>query len=579
MRLLILTLILCLRCPAQDKPNIVLILADDLGWSDLGCYGSPLKNTPALDKLATEGVRFTNACTAQPICSPSRAALMTGRSPARLHLTDFIPGRRVMPSQRMLKPEMKQELPLEEETLPELLKKNGYVTGIFGKWHLGGQGFGPKEQGFDHYFAGSANTTPSATEAGKGEYELTAKAGEWMEQQKDKPFFCYLAHNTPHIPLGAKKELEDKYRKAGAANPTYAAMLESMDDCVRLTLEKLDTMGLRDKTIVIFLSDNGGLNIVEGTNTPATSNKPLRGGKGGLYEGGVRVPLIIRWPGKVPAGKTENTAVISTDLAPTLLAATGTAPSSQPCDGVSLLPLLTSGKAPERASLFWHYPHYSNQRGFPGGAVRTGEWKLIESFDDGHVELYHLSEDPSETQNLALSHPGRVADMLADLRAWRTGMNAQQMRGPNPDFDHLATWNLIGQGPKGAIQLPASLAEVHGSMLRYEPPPHKNTLGYWVRAEDWAAWDVQVTRPGDFRVVMRYGCGNGSGGSEVDISIAGKTLPFAVKETGGFQNWQEVELGKVTLPAGRHTLSIKPKLKKGAAVMDVQLITLSPVAP
>ena len=575
----LLALLLCLPCPAQDKPNILLILADDLGWSDLGCYGSPLRNTPALDKLAAEGVRFSNACSAQPICSPARAALMTGRAPARLHLTDFIPGRRVMPSQRMLKPEMKQQLPLGEETLPELLKEAGYTTGIFGKWHLGGPGFGPGEQGFDHYFAGNANTAPSAMEGGKGEYELTAKAGEWMEQQKDKPFFCYLAHNTPHIPLGAKKELEDKYRKAGAANPTYAAMLESMDDCVRLSLEKLDALGLRDKTIVIFLSDNGGLNIVEGTNTPATSNKPLRGGKGGLYDGGLRVPLIVRWPGKIPAGKTESTPVISTDLVPTLLAASGTGPSSQPCDGVSLLSLLTSGTKPERAALFWHYPHYSNQRGFPGGAVRAGDWKLIESFDDGHVELYHLAEDPSEMQNLALSHPGRVAGMLSSLRAWRTEMNAQPMRGPNPDYDALAAWNLITQGPKGGLQLPASLAEVHGSMLRYEPPPHKNTLGYWTRAEDWAAWDVMVDKPGDFRVVMRFGCGNGSGGSDVDITIAGQTLPFTVKETGGFQNWQDAELGKVTLPAGRHTLSIKPKQKKGAAVMDVQRVTLEPAAP
>jgi len=562
--------------PAQDKPNILLILADDLGWADLGCYGSPWQNTPALDKLAAEGVRFTHATSAQPICSPARAALLTGRAPARLHLTDFIPGRRVMPSQRMLKPEMKQQLPLEEETLPELLKKNGYATGMFGKWHLGGPRFGPQAQGFDHYFAGTANTAPSATEGGKGEYELTAKACEWMEQQQGQPFLCYIAHNTPHIPLGAKPELVEKYRKSGAANPTYAAMMESMDDCIRLTLEKLDALSLRSRTIVIFLSDNGGLNIVEGANTPATSNKPLRGGKGGLYEGGLRVPLLVRWPDKIPAGKVETAPVISTDLVPTLLAATGTAPSSQPCDGVNLLPLLTQGKKPERASLFWHYPHYSNQRGFPGGAIRTGDWKLIESFDDGHLELYHLAEDPSEMQNLALSHPSRTQEMLAALRAWRQEMDAQPMRGPNPDYDPLAAWHLIQQGPKGALQLPASLAEVHGSMLRYEPPPHKNTLGYWTRAEDWASWDVQVEKPGAFTVRMRFGCGPGHGGSAVDITIAGQTMPFTVKETGGFQNWETAELGTVQLAAGRHTLSIRPRSKKAAAVMDVQLVTLEP---
>ena len=578
MRFVFALLLLSLSCPAQDKPNILLILADDLGWSDLGCYGSPWKNTPALDKLASEGVRFSHAYTAQPICSPARAALMTGRSPARLHLTDFIPGRRILPSQRMLVPVMRQELPLEEETMPELLKKNGYATGIFGKWHLGGQGFGPKAQGFDEYFPGDANTTPSATEGGKGEYALTAKACGWIEQQKDRPFFCYLAHNIPHIPLGAKKELEDKYRRTGAVNPTYAAMMESMDDTVRIAMDKLDALGLKEKTIVIFLSDNGGLNIVEGVNTPATTNKPLRGGKGGLYEGGLRIPLIVRWPAKVPAGRVESTPVISTDILPTLLAATGTAPSPQPSDGASLLPLLRNSRKPDRAGFFWHYPHYSNQRGFPGGAIRQGDWKLIESFDDGHMELYNLAEDPSETQNLALSHPGQVADLLSALRTWRKEMDAQPMRGPNPDYDPLATWNQIIQKPGGGpLQLPASLAEVHGTMLRYEPLPHKNTLGFWVRAGDWAAWDVQIAKAGEFRVTVRYGCGNGSGGSEVDFSIAGQTLPFTVQETGGFQNWQEVELGKVTLPAGRQTLTIRPKVKKGAAVMDVQLVTITPI--
>jgi arylsulfatase A len=568
-------IILSLHCRAQDRPNILLILADDLGWSDLGCYGSSLKNTPALDRLAAEGVRFTQAYAAQPICSPSRAAIMTGRAPARLHLTDFIPGRRVMPSQRMLRPDMNQNLPLEEETLPELLKKSGYTSAIFGKWHLGGEGFSPQQQGFEHYFAGHAETTPSATEGGKGEYELTNHACEWMEQNKDKPFFCYIAHNSPHIPLGAKKELEDKYRKAGASNPTYAAMLESLDDCVRLTLEKLDSLQLRDKTIVLFLSDNGGLSVVEGVNTPATSNRPLRGGKGGVYEGGLRVPFIVRWPGRVPAGKVENTPVINTDLVPTLLAATGTPSPSPSFDGTSLLPLLTSGKRPER-SLYWHYPHYSNQRGFPGAAIRSGDWKLIESYDDGHTELYNLAEDPSETQNLALSMPSRVAGMTARLHDWRTACGAQMMK-PNPAYDPAAAWNLVSQNPDGSFVLPASLAEVHGSMLRYEPPPYKNTLGYWTNAEDWASWDVSVEKPGDFRLILRHGCGNGSGGSEVALSIGNNTLPFTVKETGGFQNWVEAEIGVVSLPVGRHTLAIRPKVKKGAAVMDVQRVLLQPV--
>ncbi|HWB02336.1 MAG TPA: sulfatase-like hydrolase/transferase [Verrucomicrobiales bacterium] len=572
----LLPLLICGSLAAQEKPNILLILADDLGWSDLGCYGSSCKNTPALDRLASEGIRFTQACAAQPICSPSRAAIMTGRAPARLHFTDFIPGRRVMPSQRMLRPDMNQQLPLEEETLAELLKKSGYTSAIFGKWHLGGEGFGPLQQGFDHCFAGNAATTPTNAEGGKGEYELTARACEWMEQNRDKPFFCYIAHNTPHIPLGAKKDLEDKYRKTGEPNPTYAAMLESLDDCVRLTLEKLEALQLNGKTMVIFLSDNGGLSVVEGVNTPATRNRPLRGGKGGLYEGGLRIPLIIRWPGTVPAGKIENTPVINTDLVPTLLAATGAAAPSLPLDGVNLLPLIQRRGDLKRPALFWHYPHYSNQRGFPGGAMRSGDWKFIESYDDGHLELYHLAEDPSELQNLALSMPSRVAEMKKSLHEWRESCGAQMMK-PNPDYDPSAAWNLIFQAANGSLTLPASLAEVHGSMLRYEPPPNKNTLGYWTRAEDWASWDVKVEQPGDFRVILRHGCGNGSGGSEVEITAAGKSLPFTVTETGGFQNWVETGVGTVTLPAGRHTLAVRPKTKKGGAVMDIQRIVLQPV--
>lgn len=578
MRRLILFLLLApLPCLAQDRPNIVVILTDDLGWADLGCYGSPLKNTPALDKLAAEGVRFSTACSAQPVCSPARAALLTGRSPARLHLTDFLHGRRIMPSQRMLRPDTLRQLPLEEETLAERLQTAGYTSALFGKWHLGAEGFGPREQGFAHYFPGGGDSTPSATEGGKGEYELTNAACTWIQQQKDQPFFCYLAHHTPHIPLRAKKELEDKYRKAGAPNPVYAAMLETMDDCVRLLLEKLDALNLREKTLVVFLSDNGGLHTVEGPNTPATTNRPLRGGKGGLYEGGLRIPLIIRWPGKIPAGKVESTPVIGMDVFPTLLSAAGAPPSPQPLDGVDLLPLLKGGKRPARASLFWHYPHYSNQRGFPGGAVRTGDWKLIESYDDGHLELYNLADDPRETDNLALSHPARTYELLTALRTWRDTTGAQPMKGPSPDYDPAAGWNQIPQNREGGFHLPASLAEVHGTMLRYEPPPNKNTLGYWVRAEDWASWDLLVETPGEFRVRMRFGCGNGSGGSEVEISAGETVLPFTVKETGGFQNWEEAEPGIVRLPAGKQRLSIRPKTKKGAAVMDVQQVVLEPV--
>ncbi len=415
----------------KGPPNIVFILADDLGVHDLGCYGRQEHHTPNLDRLAQQGIRFTTAYCAQPICSPTRAAIMTGKTPARLHLTTYLPGRANAPSQRLLHPDINQQLPLEEVTIAEYLRKLGYATALVGKWHLGGAGFGPKEQGFEVVHAPKAGTTPSETEGGRAEYELTRQALNFIATNKDRPFFLYLAHYTPHIPLAAKSPLIDKHKKA--FNPTYAAMMETMDDCVGLLLRQLEELGLGENTIVIFTSDNGGLHVLEFALTPATHHGLFRAGKGFLYEGGLRIPLIVRWPGRVPAGKTEDTPVISTDWLPTFLDLCGGGPAPGPIDGVSLAGLLQGGKLAVRP-LYWHFPHYTNQGSRPAGAVRAGDWMLIEHYEDGKLELFNLAGDVSQTQNLAGKEPERATNMKASLARWRKEVGAQENRA-NPLFD------------------------------------------------------------------------------------------------------------------------------------------------
>jgi arylsulfatase A len=418
--------------PAADtkpRPNVVFILADDLGINDLGCYGRKEHDTPRLDRLARQGLRFTSAY-AEPVCSPTRAALLTGKDPARLHITTFLPGRPDTPAQKLLHPRIEQQLPLTEQTVARLLHEAGYTTACIGKWHLGGKGFGPDKHGFDVVHAGQANTPPSDTEGGKGEYDLTRHALQFLDDNKDRPFFLYLAHNNPHIPLGAKPELVKKYRDT--FNPTYAAMVNTLDTCVGQVLDRLDELGLAGRTLVVFASDNGGLHVLESPDSPSTHNTPYRAGKGFLYEGGVRVPVIVRWPGHVTAGQTTDVPVTATDWTPTLLEACGVkAPG--PFDGVSLVPLLEGGKLKDRP-LFWHFPHYTNQGSRPGGAVRDGDWKLIEHYEDGRAELFNLARDPGETQDLARSEPKRAAELKARLAAWRKEIGAQE-NTPNPKFD------------------------------------------------------------------------------------------------------------------------------------------------
>jgi arylsulfatase A-like enzyme len=582
----------------SGKLNVVLILADDLGWADLGCYGSTFHRTPHLDRLAASGLRFTQAYAACPVCSPTRAALMTGKVPARLHLTDWLPGRPDRPDQKMLRPPLRQHLPLEESALAKAFKAAGYTTGIIGKWHLGGGDFRPEKQGFDvnvagdeagsprSYFApfarkgpgGKLLFMPGLEKAPEGEYltdRLAAEAERFLQNHRDKPFFLYLPHYAVHIPMRAKKDLLAHYPKKPVpgrqSNPVYAAMLESLDEAVGRVLKKLDDLKLADRTIVVFTSDNGGLSIREGPSTPPTINSPLREGKGFLYEGGIRVPLLVRWPGVVKPGRVSDVPVISHDLFPTLLEACGVKHTGQ-VDGISLASLFKGGAAPKREALYWHYPHYANQGSRPGGAVRAGDYKLIEFYENGRLELYDLKADVGETRNLALEKKDLTARLAGRLAAWRKEVGAQQMRA-NPNY------RPNPQSADGSVTLPARTAEVHGVQLRYEALPHKDTLGFWTRTQDHASWEFVLKRPGAFTVAVLQGCGKGQGGSEVEVAVAGQTLTFTVLDTGGWQNFKARSIGTVKLDKpGRHTLTVRPRSKAKAAVMDLRQVTLTPVA-
>ncbi|HVA48658.1 MAG TPA: sulfatase-like hydrolase/transferase [Pirellulales bacterium] len=578
--------------PARP-PNVVLIVADDLGWADLGCYGSKYHRTPQLDRLAAGGRRFTQAYAACPVCSPTRASLMTGKTPGRLHLTDWLPGRRDMPTQRLLRPQLRQQLPLEEVTVAEVFSDAGYATAHVGKWHLGGAGYEPTRQGFDVNVAGDARGSPASyfapfgkgdraipglADAPAGEYltdRLTDEALRLIENNRARPFFLYLAHYAVHIPLAAKSDLQSHYAPWDGVphgrqeNPIYAAMLESVDEGVGRILARLAELELAERTIVIFTSDNGGLATREGPHTPATINAPLREGKGWLYEGGVRVPLIVSWPGHIGPGVVE-TPVFSGDVPVTALALCGQK-FPVAVDGVDLTALVLDDKPPLPArSLYWHYPHYANQGSRPGGAVRDGDWKLIEFYETGRRELFNLARDPSESKNLAADEPEQVERLAAKLAAWRREIDAQ-MPSPNPDY-------MPNPADKqGVIVLPARTADVHGVMLRYEPLPHKNTLGYWVRPDDWAEWQFDVPEPGEYRVEALVGCGDGSGGSKVRFRAAEQTREFVVPETGGFQQFESFVIGKLTFArAGRYQLEVRAVSKLGPAVMDLREVKLTP---
>ncbi len=573
------------------RPNVIVILADDFGWADLACYGSKYHKTPNLDRMAAQGMRFSDAYAACPVCSPSRAALLTGKYPARLNLTDWLPGRPDRPDQKLLRPAINQELPARETTLAAALKKAGYTTGHIGKWHLGGKGSLPQDRGFDvniggdeagsprSYFAPYKNNKgvfiPGLERAPEGEYltdRLSDEAVQFIDGNRDKPFFLYLAHYTVHIPLKAKKDLVAKYRQGKPGqqgNPIYAAMIESLDDGVGQILKKLDELKLSERTLVVFTSDNGGLCVAEGPNTPATINAPLREGKGYLYEGGIREPLVVRWPSAVKAGSACKTPVCAIDLFPTILDACGVK-NERPVDGVSLLPLLKGGEL-RREALYWHYPHYSNQGGKPGAAIRAGDYKLIEFFENGRRELYDVKRDISESHNLIVEKAALAQTLSEKLTAWRKEVGAKEMK-PNPSYVPNP------QSKAGIVSLPARTAEVHGLQLRYEPLPHKNTLGFWTRGDDWASWEFTIDKPGAFAVEVLQGCGKGQGGSEVAIVVGERSLPFTVEDTGHFQNFKARTVGQIKLDKpGRYTLAVKAKKKAAAAVMDLRSVTLKPI--
>lgn len=434
-------------------PNIIFILVDDMGWTDLGCFGSELYETPNIDRLASEGMRFTCAYSACTVCSPSRAAVMTGRYPARLHLTDWIHGSR-RPHAKLRIPDWTEYLPADEVTLAAALKKAGYVSASIGKWHLGdGPEHYPTKFGFDLNVAGygagsppsyfSPYKIPTLTDGPEGEYltdRETDEACRFIEEQKDKPFFLYMPRYSVHTPLQAKQPLIEHYRrkvKPGMrqTNATYAAMIHSLDESVGRLMAKLDELGLADRTLVCFTSDNGGL--IGGGQQHVTSNVSLRAGKGSVYEGGVRVPLIVRWPGITTPGSTSSEAVIGVDYFPTLLEIAGVPTAADDIhapDGVSLVPLLKNARAVlGREAIFWHYPHYHPGGATPYSAIRSGDYRLVEFYEDDHIELYNLRTDVGETHDLATTEPERAADLRRRLVEWRAEVGAQAPT-PNPDY-------------------------------------------------------------------------------------------------------------------------------------------------
>ncbi|MFM8619040.1 MAG: sulfatase [Opitutaceae bacterium] len=442
--------------------NIVLILADDLGWADLGCHGADLHETPRIDALARESLRFNQAY-AMSVCSPTRVMLLTGRHAARVGITIWSEGALERnTSRRMLQAESRHDLPPTEITLAKQLRDGGYLTALVGKWHLGDANHAPETHGFDLNIGGTHWGAPATywwpySGAGRfgaqfryvpglgfgrpGEYltdRLTDEALRVIDHAGDRPFFLYLAHHAPHSPIEAKPE-DVRYFQAKLRpdlrhrNPTYAAMLKSLDQGVGRVLDHLRSRGLEEHTVVVFTSDNGGqMNIDPPARTgePPTRNAPLRSGKGSLYEGGVRVPLMVRWPGVTPRGAVSDAPVSLADLFPTLLCA-AERPVPAGLDGLDLSALLRDPAARlTRDALFFHYPHYYETT-TPAGAIRVGDWKLLEYFEDGRVELYNLAADPGEDRDLAAAEPARVADLRARLARWRSDVGAR-MPTDNP---------------------------------------------------------------------------------------------------------------------------------------------------
>jgi len=506
------------KASESRRPNVVFFLVDDLGWADLGCYGSSFYKTPHIDKLAKGGTRFTNAYATCHVCSPSRASILTGKYPARLKLTDWLSGRRDFSFQRLRNAMIHQALPLGEVTLAEALKRHGYRTGHFGKWHLGEAPAGPLKQGFDiqaprNWYKGWPKAGYHAPfqfdglDCKKGDYltdRLTDEALRFIDDNSSGPFFLYLSHFAVHDPIQGRADLvkeyehkrsqlppeeepfilegnpdsrtsftraqlgnminEDAYTgyrvlgnqmvkiKQRQDNPQFAAMVESVDESLGRVVAKLKALGLEQDTIIIFTSDNGGMSAANFGNPrrvvdPAkldtaysTSNLPLRGAKGWLYEGGIRVPLIIKWPGHGKAGSICREPAIGTDYYPTVLEMAGISElPAQHSDGRSLAGLFRGEKTLGRDALYWHFPHYSNHgMQSPGGAIRCGKYKLLEYFENGTIQLFDLESDPGEQNDLSQTRPEIADRLLKKLRRWQKEVDAEMME-PNPAFDANAT--------------------------------------------------------------------------------------------------------------------------------------------
>ena len=502
---------------SEVKPNVVFFMVDDLGWRDLGCYGSDFYDTPIIDEFATHGVRFTDAYAACHVCSPTRASFITGKYPASINLTDWLPGRKDFAFQKLKNVEINQHLPYDLTTLPEKLKENGYRTAIFGKWHLGEDSMSTTRQGFDLHIPDWNKGWPNKgyhapyglerLEArSDDEYltdRLTDEALNYIEENKDQPFFLYLSHFAVHDPVEGREDLVLKYKnkldsvplspqspfilegnpdeinpvsyentngfnfdaihegykvfpdntvkiKQHQDNVEFAGMVESVDESLGKVINKLKELNIEEKTIIIFYSDNGGMSAANfyypDRSIPedqldkafSTSNVPLRGAKGWLYEGGIRVPLIIKWPGQGRKGKISNVPVTTPDFYPTICDMLHIDYNGIDLDGVSMVSSIASNKEIEPRAIFWHFPHYSNHgMQSPGGAVRYGDYKLLEYFENGSVQLFNLKEDIGELHDLSESHPGKVTELREMLHNWREQVNAKLM-DPNPEFDEDA---------------------------------------------------------------------------------------------------------------------------------------------
>lgn len=454
----------------------MFVLVDDLGWTDLGCYGSRFYETPNVDRLAAQGMRFTNAYAACPVCSPTRASIMTGKYPARLQTTDYFGApqpdtvdKHWTKDKPLLPARYLNRLPLEEVTIAEALKEHGYATFFAGKWHLGPEGFWPEDQGFDvnkgghdrggpyggkRYFSPYGN--PRLSDGPDGEHlpdRLATETCHFIEDHWDGPFLAYLSFYSVHTPLMSREDLKARYEAKAKTvehdgpawgkegdrevrlvqdHAVYAGMVEAMDLAVGKVLDALDRLDLTRDTVVFFMSDNGGLSTSEGH---PTCNLPLRAGKGWLYEGGIREPMIVRWPGRIQAGSVCDEPVISTDFYPTMLEMAGLpAAPQQHLDGRSMGPLLRQQDPQKARALYWHYPHYGNQGGSPGGAIRLGDYKLIEFYEDNHVELYNLRDDLGEKQDLSATMPEKAAQLRRMLHQWRSDVGAT-MPTANPNHE------------------------------------------------------------------------------------------------------------------------------------------------